>query len=51
MSKRYVIIKNKVWLEIIYKETPIGTRCVFTGENKKECKNWILERGLNYENA
>jgi len=40
---RYVIVKNKVWLEILYKGVPMGTRAVYAGTNKKDCERWIEE--------
>lgn len=46
---KYTIYKNKVYLEVFYKNTPMNSKLLFVGKNKKECMNFIKERGLKNE--
>jgi hypothetical protein len=45
---RYSIYKNKVWLELLYrmdkKEVIMNQKCVYSGDNKKDCEKWLKER-------
>lgn len=45
--KRYTIIRNKVWLEVVEKDTVMAFRCVYTGKNKKDCEEWVKEHENN----
>lgn len=50
MTTKYTIFKNKVWLDIMYGNIPMGTKCVYNGENRKDCQRWIKERKMLDEN-
>lgn len=51
MKTRYTIYKNKVWLDLLYEDTPMNSKCLFVGKNKKECEQWLKERkGKKNEN-
>ena len=50
MTTKYTIFKNKVWLDIMYGDIPMGTKCIYDGENRKDCQRWIKERKMLNEN-
>lgn len=39
----YTIYKNRVWIELLYKNVPMNAKVVYEGKNKKDCQRWIKE--------
>lgn len=42
---KYSIYNKNVYLELFYKGVAMNYKRVYTGKSKKDCENWIKEKG------